>query len=280
MQGMKSLFLLLAILCLSSVAVNAKAQSIGSCYAQLRSDQGRPDPQKTYFIMVDQTIKLDAPLRKNLSNQVRHIIKPGIAYKIIAFSSYLRGGHYFNLVAKGMFEPDLPDYKRNDISKPLLQRFDHCRKIQMRRNVKQITRALKKILNEASGDLPRTDILSSLKNVSDIIRQTPGSKVLLLVSDMLENSAVTSFYYHGRIRRIDPDRELKKIKKQNMVAHLHGTDVYVLGGGLVFSRKGARTTYVDPITLKRLESFWRSYFETAGAQVKGFGRPMLISPME
>lgn len=97
---------------------------------------------------------------------------------------------------------------------------------------------------------------------------------------MLENSSISSFYAHKNVRNINAQAELKKVDANQLFADFAGARVYVLGAGLIAAEKGKPEVYRDPKTMKNLETFWRAYFEQSNAQLKGFGAPSLLVPVE
>lgn len=107
----------------------------------------------------------------------------------------------------------------------------------------------------------------------DIQHKEVTQHVLLMVSDMLENSDFTSFYAKNLVRDIEPELEMQKVEKNNLIANLEGWRVYVEAAGLV--PHDVKDGYRSGKTIQRLEKFWSSYFKSSGATLAGFGAPML-----
>lgn len=96
-------------------------------------------------------------------------------------------------------------------------------------------------------------------------------KIVILASDMLENSTITSFYANNTIRQISPSKELNTIKTSGLFGNFGGAEMYVVGAGMT---NGAKK-YVDPKKLNALKSFWSDYFASSNANLKYFGTPAL-----
>lgn len=142
-------------------------------------------------------------------------------------------------------------------------------------------KAINEALSGASSDLAKSDIFSALREASTIPRQSLAKdRLLILVSDMLENSAVTSFYANGAVRTINPEQELRKTEQVGLFADFGGARVYVIGAGLVAAdTSGKKAVYRDPKTMRLLADFWTGYFGKSSASLAGFGQPELLTPI-
>lgn len=136
------------------------------------------------------------------------------------------------------------------------------------------------ILDNSSGSLDHSDIMSALQTVSaPVAADSAAQKLLLLASDGLENSDATSFYSHGATRDIDPAREIKRAETAGLFGNFGGATVYVVGGALPAeaSQNGA---YRSPKLLSDLATFWRDYFSQSNATLVEFGEPALLQPVQ
>lgn len=232
------------------------------------------------FVIVDQTTLLDAALKQQVADQLRPFMVAGNSFSFLVFSSYSQGKYTQLLLAAGL-EQKLPSAARNDVSKPLLTKHDQCMSRQPQIAAQAAGAALKFAFDGTSNDLAKSDIFASLKDISGKVRQSPSSsKIVLLVSDMLENSSITSFYQNQSVRRIAPEKELQLVTDNKMFADFGGARIYVIGAGLLSedarSKKGI---YRDPQTMAALQNFWRVYFEKSNAQLIEFGQPSLLNPI-
>ncbi|MES9988379.1 MAG: hypothetical protein AB2552_03800 [Candidatus Thiodiazotropha endolucinida] len=93
---------------------------------------------------------------------------------------------------------------------------------------------------------------------------------------MLENSALTTFFKKGEIRKINPKTEMTKVKKAKMIPELSGTKVYVIGGGWI----GEGKPYLESRKLNALREFWEAFFAASGSSLEGFGLPVLLTELK
>jgi len=122
------------------------------------------------------------------------------------------------------------------------------------------------------SDVARSEILSSLQKIgTDMAARPMSERVVLLISDMLENSSVTSFYRSGRVRDINPQAEIDKARA--LTTDFGGARFYIHGAGLIGGQ--AAGSYRAGDTLLKLEQFWRDYLQRSNASLHGFGTPEL-----
>jgi hypothetical protein len=270
---------LTALLSAASVASFANG-SIPSCYnTQLPAPAVAPAVE--LFVVIDQTTLLDSTLKQSVANQVRPFLAAGNSFSVLVFSAYIQG-KYTQLLANGQLDHSLPSAKRNDISKPLLSKFDQCMSRQAGLAAQSVGGALRSSFDGTSGDIAKSDILASLKDIASKVRQSPANeKVVLLVSDMLENSSLSSFYASQAVRKIDPSHELQLVEGNDAFGDFGGARFYVMGAGLLNNLdKKSKAQYRDPKTMQALTSFWRSYFEKSHAQLVEFGAPALLNQIK
>lgn len=276
MKPLKILISTLSLL-LSGLAAAAQPTDIPSCYDITNLAQYKVGiTNRQLIVIVDQTAELDDRLKKSVHEQVDQFIQPGDQVQIVAFSANAKG-KYTEILYNGIFDATLTARIRNSIGKTTLNRFDACMKAQPQAKAK-----LHRKLSEAYGDetesFPKTELIGSLLQVgSNIIANSPSErKVLLIVSDMLENSSITSFYASNSVRQIDPTVELQKIVKSGISGDLGGADVYVIGAGFV--SKGM--AYSSQLALDNLEAFWNELFSQHNGTLQQFGKPQLLSPIK
>lgn len=230
------------------------------------------------FVVVDQTTLLDDTLRQSVANQVRPFLGAGNAFSVLVFSAYTQG-KYTQVLTTGSLDHLLETAQRNDISKPVLAKFDQCIARQPALAGQVVGQALRAAFDGTSGEIAKSDILASLRDISQKVRLSSASeKVVLLVSDMLENSSITSFYANQAVRKIEPNKELQLVEQHGLFGDFGGARVYVIGAGLLnnVTAKG-NAQYRDPKTMQALAKFWHTYFEKANAQLMEFGQPALLN---
>lgn len=261
-------------------ALNANAgvlNDIPSCYKANKLANPLPTPESELFVAIDQTTPLDDNLKQQVMEIVGAQMKPGSAYSLFTFSAYNQG-NYLTMLSRGELEKNLPLAVRDDTGSKVLGQFDACMAGQQRYAGQLLGKHLQQAMSNSSDNLARSDVLASVKEISYRITQSSAkNRIFLLVSDMLENSSVSSFYANHAVRKLDPATELKKVEREKLLGNFAGARVYVIGAGLITeNNKRNKGVYRDPVTMQALESFWRTYFEKSGAKLAEFGKPALL----
>lgn len=266
--------LLLSLLTLSALLF--ARNDVPSCYKALKMENPDPVPAKELFILIDQTTPIDKNMMIFTYKNMMKFIKNGYAVTIASFSSNANG-KYTDVAYSGKLEALLPDNAKFDIAKKSLRKYEGCMNGQYKYAKKKATKALVRTLKGANKKLPHSDIIKSLDDISDHIIKSSSAKekVVLLVSDMIEHSSVTSFYAKGSLKKVNTKAELSKVKKSDYMADFDGAKVYVIGAGMV-----GKNAYRDSKTLKSLTDFWKSYFQATNAKLQAIGTPMLLEDVE
>lgn len=267
------------------VSLSAAASGVPSCYVANKLSIPAPQPEREIFILLDQTTPLDSTLQRAVMENVGRLVQPGTAFSIATFSSFGQG-RYLELLASGALEVPLPEDARSSIGVKVLRSFDACLAGQQNFARNMAAGALQKAIAGISPDYAKSDVMASIKEMSTRVRQSEApSKVLFLVSDMLENSGISSFYANRNVRALNAATELQKAESAGMLADLAGARVFVLGAGLVQDVQSKGTAkdsgiYRDPKTMAALKDFWRQYFQRSNAQLQEFGMPALMVPVQ
>ena len=254
---------------------------IPSCYAANRLDIAAPVPTRDVYIMLDQTTVLYPELKQALAAIMRDLIQPGTAFTIVRFSAFSQG-HYMEVVASGALENKLDEDSRDTVGARVLKNFDSCMKKQVGYGVRLAFDAVGKTLGGSSNELARSDLIASIAEGSRIVKasQVPR-RIVLIVSDMVENSSIASFYAKNNLRLIDPEKELATVERNRLFGDFGGASVYVMGAGLIpeVKTKAPRapaSAYRDPKTLGALKTFWAGYFQRSNADLREIGTPALL----
>lgn len=254
-------------------SAHAAPATIGSCYDTVKlGDITPPALSRDLYVLVDQTMALDAKLQEESYQKIIQFLMPGDSVQVIGFSANA-AGYYTEIILRGIIDARLPEDTRYAISKKILRQVDTCQKNQDSQVRTYTGKALLHAFSNATTDLPKTEILSNLSNVSkNIISQsdTP-EKYMLIISDMMENSDLLSLYGGGKLENLNPVRELEKLETKVTFEDMDQTQVYVVGGGFLNDGK-----YRSSVALKSLEDFWSLYFERSNADLRQFGTPSLL----
>ncbi|VVD72907.1 hypothetical protein PSO31014_00703 [Pandoraea soli] len=274
----------LSLLALMSQA-HAQSGEIPSCYSANQLPLPAHSVKRELFVVIDQTTVLDAALTQSLGRQLQPLVVPGTRFRIFSFSAFSQG-RYLQPLGGGTLEPPLVDASvRNATAVGKLKALDACLKSQWAYGTKLAAKAVGEALAGSTDTLAKSDVLSSLAAVSNAIRDeaTGARKTVLVVSDMLENSSITSFYAKDRMRQINPVEEARKVEKANVQADFAGADVYVMGAGIVpeLPRGGKGTlNYRTPQALEALHTFWEGFFDRSHARLVAFGMPALLTQIK
>jgi hypothetical protein len=275
---------ILAIACVALLCGQAWAGTedvVPSCYDHRLGVT--PAPASTeLFVLVDQTTVFDTTLQQQVADNIRAFMKPGNAFSVLTFSAFSQG-RYAQVLSAGTIEPGIAADVRDDISKPLLAKFDACEKRQPQLAMQAIGMALRTAFGASNADLAKSDVMASLKSISSRVKKsTAREKVVLIASDMLENSSITSFYTAkgAAVRQIDMAKELKLAADNDMFGDFGGAKVYVVGAGLLAEDTKNGNKYRDPKTMRALAGFWTSYFQKSQATLVELGQPALLNSIK
>lgn len=269
----------------ASTTLAGLQNDIPSCYADNKIGKSAPAPDRELFVLIDQTTRLDDKLRNAVRENVSHLVKPGTAFVVANFSA-ISQDHYMEIVTAGSVEAPIPANERNSISVKALRHFDTCMQGQAAYGIRMVVSVINKSLDSSSASLAHSDIMASIKELSGRVRQSLAKeKIVFVVSDMLENSSISSFYASNTLRRINPAKELKAAEDNQMFGDFIGARVFVLGAGFVSEAtgskgKGDKSVYRDPITMAALHQFWREFFSRSKSELVEFGQPALMSPVK
>lgn len=267
---------LLLVALFSPVALAASANVLPSCYAALKQEAKTPATE--VFVLVDQTTPLDSNLQQMLATNLGNFLTAGHAFSVLQFSAFTQG-KYAQVVTSATLDGELPVAERNAVNKTMLTKFDSCMKQQPKLAIQLATQALQATFGGTTGDMAKSDILASLKDISAAVRQSAAARrVIIIASDMLENSTITSFYANNAVRKIDPVKEMSLVNAARSTGDFGGAKVYVLGAGILSNAKQSQS-YRDPKTLNALGDFWREWFSKSNAELVEFGTPALLNPV-
>ena len=277
-----TLSLSLALLMTGISASHAEPRNdIPSCYQSIDLKKTNTDQGRELIVVIDGTFDPDVNLKKSVHEKVQRYISPNDRIRVVSFSSYI-GSEYTQLRFSGELESAIPKGERNSISKKILRQIDSCIAKQMAFSRRSIDSAIKDGFKPADIEVPKSEIIGNLSRVlNSLLLPNPNSsqpKTVLLVSDMLENSDITSFYKSNSVKTINVETEMKKIKAGNYFTDWYGAKVYVIGAGWVHKkyRDGFRGSHI----MASLEAFWHEYFELSGAKLVAFGQPVLIQELD
>jgi hypothetical protein len=270
---------LAALLGLSAPAL--ARDNLGYCYGPVMAHIDRSlikPPERELFILLDQTVRFDKKLAANLKEKTGEFIRPGDKITIVSFSAN-SNGNFTELVFTGALERSLPEKALSSTPMRQIKAYKKCMQAQAKNGKPFIMKSMFKALTlpDDNYDFTNTELIGTINMLArDLINKSEiKDRTLLVYSDMLENSALTTHFTKGNIRKISPKAEMAKVKKAKMIPDLSGTKVYVIGGGWT----GEGKPYLESRKLNALRAFWEAFFTKSGSRLEGFGQPVLLTEL-
>lgn len=263
----------------SSLVMAGQMDAIPTCYSA-KTTAPSANVATELFVIIDQTTSFDAGLKQSVADNVRPFLRSNQAFSVTQFSAFTQG-HYTDVLVSGKLDATLTQKQRDDISKTVLAKYDQCMAMQTKQAARLLGGAMKSAFSVGNNNIAKSDVLASLKDISSKVQQSKADrKIVLLASDMLENSSITSFYAKQAVRKINPEKELKLAADNQMFGDFGGAKVYVIGAGLLAEdAKQAKGVYRSPQTMQALATFWKAWFQKSNAEVVEFGQPALLNPV-
>jgi hypothetical protein len=233
------------------------------------------------FLVIDQTTLFDSTLKQLIADNIRPALIPGGSFTVVRFSAFTQG-YYTDVLVTGQLEKAIPKSKRDDISKVALASFDRCMSQQPAKAAELVGGAMRSAFSGSSSEIAKSDILASLKDISGKVKQSSAKKkIVIIASDMIENSGVTNFYSKKTVREIRPDVEIKLVESNHLFSDFGGAAIYVVGAGLLPEDVNApKGTYRSPQVMRSLLEFWSQYFSKSNAKLIEFGAPAILNQVK
>lgn len=271
----KKLALSVVLLTYSISATAGQGDDFKSCYSIMGGDILSKPASDELFVLIDHTIELDNRMKGKVRKKILDFIDSGKKISIITFSTY-NDDHYTKRLVEGQLDFPLTEEERNATGKTVLKKFDHCLVKQEKHGRALIDKALVEGLAGQNKDIPNSEILINLQRIAEsmIANSEVPNKRILIVSDMIENSDIMSFYSSGKVALDTPNESIGKLKQADVIADFSKSDVYVFGAG-----HGAKG-YKRGGQMRKLNNFWKTYFTQSNASLKGWGQPELFEKIK
>jgi hypothetical protein len=256
------------------LAQSAIAESLPDCYVQTQLGPPERAPARNFYLFVDQTMPLTAAMKTKIGELVADWGKDGERVRVVRFSANIRGQYTEMMFDEVGNVPATPAYLYHvhPDQRPALLDCLSAREKQFQKNLHGV---VARVVNMTDKNLPRSDLLSSLKELAaKVIAPDAGTdQTVLLVSDGMENSAFLSFYQRRTfVRPLDTHKTMTEISKANLIPGWHGAKIYMYGLGFVPDEK----FYAHAKMLQPLKEFWSSYFSLGKARLMELGTPELM----
>lgn len=241
-----------------------------SCYEIYELDDEN-ELESAVFILLDETAYFDNISIDQISEGVRNLVDKNTYFYIAKFSAFI-DGFYNQKIFDIKVEDNLPKEIEYKTSKSKLNKFKKCLRDQKPYAKKMISSKILEVLQNNELEIPKSEIVNGLKDYSEVIKRNKAKdKIVIIASDMLENSDLTSFYSKGALRNLDFKKELEKVEKAGLFSDFGGARVFVIGAGLTKDKNG----YKNSKTLENFKDFWQSFFKNSNANLVEFGMPTL-----
>ena len=268
---------IVAFFLLMTIVTHASAQEV-DCYAKAKIPLEKRHYSGSIVLMLDETTVFDEQQRNHILEQTARLVTPGTELKAIAFSAYI-GDRYTRTVLDFSLASPLDQETRDSTRKDSLREFDRCFRDGLANARIKTRNAVQSYLNSTSSNIAKSDILGALKEVAERVGPRLKNKkkiMFVLVSDMLENSNITSFYSNNDVRVIDPAKELALAEAKGMFTDFRQASVYVIGAGVLPPAVGKAAHYRPGVSTV-LRAFWDGYFQKSNAKLAEFGAPLLLT---
>lgn len=253
--------------------------AVPSCYAAVAIGAPAPAPGRAVFVLVDQTTGLDEHLRETISRNLEQLLAPGTSFTVATFSAFSQG-NYTTVLASGTLEAPLTADQRLHLQAGKVEQMGQCLDQQRGFGIQVANQRVEEATGAAASSFTNSEIMAGLRQLSEAVRASPAEeRIVIVVSDLLEHSTVTSFYRQQTIRMIDPAEEMEKAEAHGLIADFDDARVAIIGAGLLAPGSGAAAS--RPIREREaLHRFWEQWFEHSNARLIAYGEPDLVAPIQ
>lgn len=252
-----------------------------SCYDMYTLAQKPEQSVETaLFVLIDETTLFDETLKQQVWDNALHHLKQGSYVYVAKFSAFINQS-YNKKVFEFTLDRPLSEKEKYNERKDTLAKLDKCLKDEYTYVGVTTQKAIYESFRTPENSIAKSDIFYALNDFGfNAIKEVKAKrKIVILASDMLENSSISSFYSNNAVRQITPNNELKKVQNNTLLSDFGGAEVYVIGAGMIASvNKG--DTYRDPKKLNALKTFWEEYFKQSNAKLVEMGQPALKKMIE
>ena len=221
--------------------------------------------EREVFVVIDQTTPFPESIRKNAIINIFGLLKPKTTVSLFTFSEYTKGKG-ISLVDRYYFHPKLSKEQRYEMGKGSLRQFDECFETQGNGMRRKLASDILSNFQKDGQYSNRSEIFYTLRKISKkaVRLSNAKQKIVVLLSDMLENSNYTSFYTKS-LKSIDIKKQIGIIEKERLFGDFDNADMIVIGAGIV-----DKEHYRDGRDMDNLEALWEDYFTKSNAKLITF----------
>lgn len=281
MKNIITLMALVVALALPYSQALAEPALFKTCYDAIgihasENDSENSGIERSLYVIIDESVGFDANIIGRVADMVVEWSEPGRNIEIFRFSSNVEG-RYSEKILEAPYPPEADEDFLDGIKRSMREKLGRCQKQRPMQLRSIIKRKILSTLESADKSIPKSDIVATISELSRYINgKEQESKSVLIVSDMFENSSITSFYSKGSIRMLNAENEIKTMEKNNMMAEFGGADIYVVGLGYFTGNAHATSErYLDPKRRSPIINFWKQYFSKSNGNVVEIGAPLM-----
>jgi len=244
------------------------------CYEKYKIQSFTPNFH--LYVIIDQTTELTNEMRMQVYNKLSPFITYGNSITLVKFSSNTNG-ITTEVVYEESIEGKLPEDVLYETSGNTAMQYGYCSRMHLNKAKTDIPKIITQITSQSNSNIPQSDILKNLKDISisKIGVQPAKHKIVLMVSDMLENSSLSNFYKVLNTEAFSADKEFKNIQKNRMIGNFGKANIYIIGTGTTKNKQFASVK-----SMTKLNDFWQLYFKSSNATVMEIGQPLLIGNLK
>lgn len=265
-----------------SQPANAQDQGgslVPSCYAAVELDVPPPPPTRAVFVLIDQTTGIDDRLKDTARTNLERLLRPGSTFTVATFSAFT-AGNFTRILASGVIEAPLSEAQRLHLSSPKVADMAACLPRQLAFARRIALEKFEEATGAATSSFTNSEIMASLRQLSEAVRASAAEeRIVIVVSDLLEHSTVTSFYRDHNVRVIQPAEEMRKAEENGLIGDFDEARVAVIGAGLLAPDSHAAATRPSG-QREALRRFWEQWFARSNAQLIAYGEPDLVAPIQ
>lgn len=237
----------------SAFAASFAAILLCSCGSIGHTDKAQIRPATLWVVLIDRSasVKADAPIYEDALRRLSTSVQPGDRFVMAGITG--TSGADFRVSLDQSLPIAMPG--QGMLDEPKEYEGEKARRTKEITETRQLIDAGVQSFLKADARASRSAIFESLLVVAPLIVADQRRRVLVVLSDMLEDSTAVNFE-----RTAPTDASTKRLIDQQKKAHTipNLKDVAVCVAGAVAS---------PPDRAAAVERFWRTYFESAGATV-------------
>ncbi|XOB62354.1 hypothetical protein ACMC56_00755 [Campylobacterota bacterium DY0563] len=262
----KKSFIFLITIYISTVHLFAAPQSCRDAM-KISNEYLKNDYYDTeLFLLIDQSTYFNSEDKKIILQKITPFIKENTRINIYGFTEYSKSRKNKDLGSFYIYS-DVTADEEDDVSRSKVKNLAQCLKKAKLYAYEGLKKGLDEGIRKKGDNIQKSEILRNLSiySKSNIKYSKAKRKIVIIMSDMLENSKHISFYKNGKVKELDIDKELNIVKKRRYLSYFNGAEIHVYGLGKV-EVNSTKEDIRDIDILDSLANFWVEYFELSNGK--------------